>query len=463
MSEPGFSEASETRASIELPEVIASRDSVAFHTLYIGGGLPSPTDLRGDPERLATLEVLLEGFPESLVGRQLEVLTRVLGLAGQKVETLSCVAQDLDVSKVRVHTIVKQALQRLQKAVLAAGLEPEVEAPTSSHALKLFEGDPTERATRIAGFAQEDLRRDAVHACQLRDAERLWALTDAYLTLHGSKGSRVSDRTRENYRRGLRDLLEDWEHENLLRPSRDAGVVWVRGLERRVVVQPQTGEPKLDTNGEVKTLSPATVQVKLAAARALYKALRWAGATQATPFENVKVAKDPVPPWEKRGAYTPDEVEQLLDVAEAADQAVVLLGAHAGLRIAEMSALRWQNIDWRAGELVVRKGKGGKTARVALTKRLREILAALPRDTDFILPFRVYRARERFQTLCLRAGVAYEGREVHGLRHGAGTRVYKQFGDLGRVAQHLRQASVDTARRYAKMADREIHEGIEEW
>ena len=430
--------------------------------------MPNPSELRKDLERLAALEALLE-TTTCLVGRQREVMNRVLGLAGHEAETLQAVGDDLGVSKERVHVIVKQALRRLHKAGLAAGLalvEPETSAKPLSHSLQLYEGDPLERATRVAGFSREDLRRDAVQACQFRDAEGLWTLMDAYLTLHGSKGSRVSDRTRENYRRGMGDLLQDWEHENLLRPSRDAGVVWVRQLEQRPVVQWQTGEPKLDVRGGLQTLSPATVQVKLAAARTLYKALRWAGATQATPFENVKVAKDPVPPWEKRGAYTPDEVEQLLEAAEGADLVLVLLGAHAGLRISELSALRWSDIDWRAGELVVRKGKGGKTARVALTRRLERALGDLPRDahdSDHVLPYRAYRARERFQNLCLRAGVTYEGREVHGLRHGAGTRVYKQFKDLARVAQHLRQASLDTARRYAKMADRELHEGLEDW
>ena len=442
----------------------------AFRTFFPDVGLPTLTLLRAEPRRLEALEHLLPRFAEQLEARQRGVLRRTLGLGGGRPETLEAVGRDLGVSKERVHAITKQALGRLRKAAVAAGLEPSsLSSPvgTDTHALQLYEGDPAERAVRVARSSPEDLRREAIQACNARDAVKLWALTDAYLTLHGSKGSRVSERTRESYRRGMRDLLRDWAHESLLRPSRDAGVMWVRELEQRPVVQPQTGEPKRDTNGEVKILSPATVQVKLAAARALYKALRWAGATQATPFENVKIAKDPVPAWEKRGAYTPDEVEQLLAVAEAADKVMVLLGAHAGLRITEISALRWSDVDWRAGELIVRKGKGGKMARVAMTRRLKEALKEYPRaaqePNSYTLPYRAYRARERFQKLCLQAGVAYEGREVHGLRHGAGTRVYKQFNDLARVAQHLRQASVDTARRYAKMADREIHEGIEEW
>ena len=442
----------------------------AFAALYPDASLPTLTLLRAEPERARALEHLLLLLGDELETRQREVLTRTLGLGGGRTETLEAVGQDFGVSKERVHAVAKQALKRLRKAAVAAGLEPsplDPPASTQAHALQLYQGSPTERAVRLASSSQEDLRREAAQACNARDADKLWALTDAYLTLHGSKGSRVSERTRESYKRGLQDLLRDWTHENLLRPSRDAGVVWIRELEQRPVTHPQTGEPKRDMNGDIKTLGPATVQVKLAAARTLYKALRWAGATQAAPFENVKVAKDPVPAWEKRGAYTPDEVEQLLSVAETVDKVMVLLGAHAGLRIAEISALRWNDVDWRAGEVVVRKGKGGKTARVAMTRRLKEALQKCPRaaqeENSHVLPYRAYRARERFQKLCLRAGVPYEGREVHGLRHGAGTRVYRQFNDLARVAQHLRQASVDTARRYAKMADREIHEGIEEW
>lgn len=441
--------------------------SQAFHAVYRGGQLPKLSELRGEPEKLEALKVLLDAFPETLLGRQYEVLTRVVGLAGNPA-SLAEVARDLKVSKERVHAIVKQALKRLYKAAAETGLEPEGEKDGSGDktALQLYQGDPTERATRLARTSQEDLRREAVAACQSRDAAKLWALTDAYLTLHGGKGSKVSERTRENYRRGVLDLLGDWEHENLVRPSRDAGVLWVRGLEQKPVVHQHTGEPKLEPDGSVKTLSPATVQVKLAAARTFYKALRWAGATQATPFADVKVAKDPVAPWEKRGAYTVEDIERLLEVAEEADEVLVLLGAHAGLRIAEISALRWNDVDWGAGELVVRKGKGGKTGRVALTKRLRQALLSLPKDAEpnaHVLPYRTYRARERFGRLCLQAGVTYDGRAVHGLRHGAGTRLYKQFNDLARVAQHLRQANLETARRYAKMADREIHEGIEEW
>ena len=445
---------------------------VALRSVYPTEAIPSLSDLRNDPARLTSLSELLALLGERLPERQREVLVRTLGLQGVPAETLTQVGLDLGVTRERVRAIGKQALTNLKKVALETGVQYEtpLEPPISGAGVSLerYQGTATEQAVQWASLPSDELRRLAVAAAGARDAEGLWRLTDAYLTLHGAKGAAVSERTRDSYRRGLTDLLTDWQGENLLRPSRDAGVVWVRQLETKLVRDPRTDEPKRDVvSGSLKVLSPATVQAKLAAARALYRALRWAGATTASPFENVKVAKDPVPAWEKRGAYTPEEIESLLGVAEGADKVMVLLGAHAGLRIAEMAALRWPDLDWRAKELVVRRGKGGKTARVAMTRRLRETLRDCPRDAanlnGFVLPFRAYRARERFQKLCLLAGVEYSGKEVHGLRHGAGTRTYLQFKDLGRVAQHLRQASVDTARRYAKMADRVVGEGIEEW
>ena len=445
---------------------------LALRSVYPDDATPTLGDFRKDPTRLASLEHLLSALGEHLPERQHRVLVRTLGLQGSSAEILEAVGRDLGVTRERVRAISKQALGNLKKVALAAGLTLEAisEQPDepAGFALERYRGTATDRAVRWASLASEDLRRLAVGAAQARDAGALWELTDAYLTLHGAKGAAVSERTRDSYRRGIGDLLNDWAGENLLRPGRDAGVVWVRRLETKVIHDAVTGEPKRDAvSGGFRVLSPATVQAKLAAARALYKALRWAGATSTSPFENVRAAKDPVPAWEKRGAYTPEEIEALLGVAQGPDQIVVLLGAHAGLRIAEMAALRWPDLDWRAKELVVRKGKGGKTARVAMTRRLRETLREFPRDAadldGFVLPFRAYRARERFQKLCLLAGVEYSGKEVHGLRHGAGTRTYTQFKDLGRVAQHLRQASVDTARRYAKMADKVVGDGIEEW
>ena len=141
-----------------------------------------------------------------------------------------------------------------------------------------------QRTRELADLQEDDLRRYAAEAARDRDGPALWALTEAHLTLHGSAGSRVSSHTLRAYRHAVGALLSDWSGENLLRPSRNAGVLWVRELE-----------------GRYKT---ATVRVYLSGAKALYAALRWSGASEAVPFADVKVAVDKTPAWEKRDAYT---------------------------------------------------------------------------------------------------------------------------------------------------------------
>src|SRR5205814_142137 len=135
----------------------------------------------------------------------------------------------------------------------------------------------------------------------------LWRITDAWLTTHGGAGAQTSEHTRRAYCRGATDLVIAWQAAgvNLLRPPRDAGVLWVRGLE-------------------ATRHSASTVRVRLAGARALYAALRWAGATEADPFRDTKPARDPTPQEEKRKPYSTDEMEDLLAVAMPEERALVL-------------------------------------------------------------------------------------------------------------------------------------------
>ena len=301
-----------------------------------------------------------------------------------------------------------------------------------------------QRTRDLAVLSEDDLRRFAAEAARDRDAESLWALTEAHLTLHGSAGSRVSSHTLSAYHHAVRSLLSDWVGENLLRPGRNAGVLWVRELEGRY--------------------KSATVRVYLAGAKALYAALRWSGASEAVPFADVKVAVDKTPAWEKREAYGRTEVDWLERCTERATYLIVLLGAHAGLRVSEMTALRWEHVDLGDGSLKVVAGKGGKTARVYLTPTLLKALEATPLEekTGFVLPCRSRQSvYERLEAACKQARVRFKG--VHALRHASGTRLKEETGDLALVADHLRHNSMDTARGYAKADNRQLRRALGEW
>lgn len=307
-------------------------------------------------------------------------------------------------------------------------------------AIQRYEGTRVARALNWASLNDGEMKRAAAEAASTRELEELWNLTEAFLTLNSTRP--VSQYTLRNYKHGLSKLLEHWQGENLLRPSRHASSTFLLKLQE-------------------EGLAAGTIQVHLAAAKALYRALRWSGATSAAPFADTRAPVDLTPAEEKRQAYSDDEVLAMLEAAvEPIDTLLVLLGAHGGLRVSEMLALRWHDIHLAAGTLKL-TGKGQKVRTVHLSQALVSVLEELNtgQGSDYVLPFRTAtRARQRLQILCSAAGVQYLG--MHSLRHSCGTRLYRLTNDLRVAAKHLGHASTATTQIYAKMDTRSLEEAI---
>lgn len=311
-------------------------------------------------------------------------------------------------------------------------------------AIERYTGSLQARAGRWVDLLPDDRRRQATAAAQIKDAETLWSLLEAYLATYGAAGAKLSAHTLRSYERGLVVFLEyaNTQALNVIRPGRDAGARWIRSLE-------------------ADNLSPSSVRVRLAAARMLYRALRWAGATESDPFADVQAAKDPTAAWDKRSPYGHDEVEALIHQAEPRDRVLVLLCAHGGLRVSEALAVTWPDIDLVGRALVVRKGKGGKQRRVTISDRLRQALDAIKQTDGRVLQWSDVRARARLEQLCDRVAVPYKG--VHALRHYAGTRLMQQTKNLEYVARHLGHSNIETSRIYAKWSDDTLRETLGDW
>lgn len=142
----------------------------------------------------------------------------------------------------------------------------------------LFKASLQARAWAWADLEAAEMRKRAVEAARDMDAEKLWSLTEAHLLLNGLAGARVSPHTTRAYKKGVETFLDFAAQHGvqLLRPRPNHGAAYVRWLE---------------TQG----LSTSSVRTRLAAAKKLFAALRWAGATDATPFADVRPAPDPVP------------------------------------------------------------------------------------------------------------------------------------------------------------------------
>ncbi|WP_034388512.1 site-specific integrase [Deinococcus sp. YIM 77859] len=328
--------------------------------------------------------------------------------------------------------------------------------------LDRYRGDRLAQSREWVGLHDEELRRRAVRAAGDKDADALVSLTRAYLTHQGSSGVLTSPRTIEAYTLGVRQFVGYAAANalNLLRPGRHDAQSYVAHLL-------------------AAGRKPAGVALKVAAAGCLYRALRWAGATDADPFRDARVPKDRTPGIVKRPPYTEDELADVLDHADTHVKFLLFLTAHAGLRISEALALEWTDLDEGARRIRVRSGKGRKGRVVAMSTSLARAARHYrglygpggpdhmdgKRTTPSTHVFRyatVMNARYHVQKAFGQAGVQFRG--FHPGRKYAGTRLLRQIRDFGRVAAHLGHESVDTTRKgYAQLAADDLKDDLAGW
>jgi integrase/recombinase XerD len=169
---------------------------------------------------------------------------------------------------------------------------------------------------------------------------------------------------------------------------------------------------------------------------------------------------------------TPDQVEAVLAAVctnpkhGRRDYAMLLLMARLGLRAPEVIAMQLDDIDWRAGELLVR-GKGQRHDRVPIPHDVGEALAAYIRH-DRVSKSRALFVTERaphgpfkdgqvlntiltdaFATTGLRPPCPYVGSHV--LRHSLATNMVLKGASLAEVGNMLRHRSRASTMIYARL------------
>jgi integrase/recombinase XerD len=156
------------------------------------------------------------------------------------------------------------------------------------------------------------------------------------------------------------------------------------------------------------------------------------------------------------------------------DYAILVLLVRLGLRAAEVSALRLDDIDWRAGEIVVR-GKARTEHRLPLPPDIGSAIAAYlqqgrPRRPEREVFLRVCAplrglssdgVGEVVRAASERAGLGSFG--SHRLRRTAATQMLRAGASLPEVAQVLRHRSVATTVIYAKVDHRGLRELATPW
>jgi integrase len=156
------------------------------------------------------------------------------------------------------------------------------------------------------------------------------------------------------------------------------------------------------------------------------------------------------------------------------DYAMIILMVRLGLRAGETSRLRLDDIDWRAGDLIVR-GKGAREDRLPLATDVGEAIAGYlkrgrPRSDRRELflrarapfaPVASATVRSTVRRVCRHAGVPEIG--AHRLRHTAACQMIVAQVPLVQIAGVLRHESLQSTALYARLDVEQLRQVAAPW
>jgi len=179
----------------------------------------------------------------------------------------------------------------------------------------------------------------------------------------------------------------------------------------------------------------------------------------------------------KRLIHTCSNAAQLAqakgNVIAVRDWMIIDLALNTGLRVAELSNLKIEDLHLDYGEksLTVRNGKGNKARNVKfgseLKKHLKEYLDSRTDDSPYLFPSSrgEQMSRSAIQKVVKKwmeeAGLP-DHFSVHSLRHTYATRLYKASNhNLRLVQKQLGHSSIQTTQVYADVSDTDVESAVE--
>ena len=216
---------------------------------------------------------------------------------------------------------------------------------------------------------------------------------------------------------------------------------------------------------ECSRVSVGSAKGRVAELRSLLRYLHLRGLTA-----SLADAVPPVAGWHDTTVpktVTPSDVEAMLASCDRStldgtrDFAIIMLLARLGLRSVEVANIEFEDLDWRAGEIVVR-GKVRRQDRMPMAGDVGEALVAYLTARERGVARRVFltlKAPRRpippavvgevVERACLRAGV--QPVRAHRIRHTLATELLRRGASLIDISQVLRHRDLATTAVYAKV------------
>ena len=268
---------------------------------------------------------------------------------------------------------------------------------------------------------------------------------EAFLS-HLQVERRMSAHTLDAYRRDL-DALAAWATDQ---GGDDPVVLHTEQLRAFIAAEHRRG------------LSPKSLQRRLSACRSFYQWLLKHGRIAASPAAGIRAPKAP---RKLPQVLDVDEAVQLVELPTDAplgvrDRAILELFYSSGLRLSELCALRWRDLDLADG-LVTVLGKGSKQRSVPVGSHARKALDDWRRESQGQPDAPVFPGRGgatitpravqiRLRQLAQRQGL-FKRVHPHLLRHSFASHVLESSGDLRGVQELLGHADIATTQIYTHL------------
>ncbi|MFT4248734.1 MAG: tyrosine recombinase XerC [Pseudomonas sp.] len=270
-------------------------------------------------------------------------------------------------------------------------------------------------------------------------------MIDEFLT-HLQVERRMSPHTLDAYRRDLAAL-----------------VAWAADAGMEDVVALDAGQLRDFTSAEHRRgLSPKSLQRRLSACRSFYAWLLRHGRIAASPAAKLRAPKAP---RKLPQVLDADEAVRLVEVPTDAplglrDRALLELFYSSGLRLSELCALRWGDLDLQGATVTV-LGKGNKQRQVPIgshaLRALQEWRCDGAATSDaYVFPGRGGKAisqravQIRVKQLALRQGM-FKHVHPHMLRHSFASHILESSGDLRGVQELLGHSDIATTQIYTHL------------
>jgi integrase len=244
------------------------------------------------------------------------------------------------------------------------------------------------------------------------------------------------------------------------------GRVWQAALGDRPMRQVVAGDVQRQVATRLTAIRPSSVNRELAFLKRAYNVAIADGLLETNPVRQVKLLKE-----------NNARVRYLTDLEEACLRAetgethwpIVALALNTGLRRGELFGLRWDDVDFTANVLTIRRTKAGRTRHVPMNAAVRTILEALESRgrSPYVLPSAKGSTaldahnfiRRVFAPALARAGI--EDFRWHDLRHTFASRLVMRGVDLRSVQELLGHTDIKMTLRYSHLSPAHLLAAVE--